>query len=107
MIGVAPFVGREAEQRAIGVLLARAQSSGGGAVVLTGAAGIGKTRLADEAAAAAAGSFDLNWATCGPAGAMPPFWPWTQVLGDLLRRHADVFKFKRIEFNTRLREELL
>jgi tetratricopeptide (TPR) repeat protein len=89
VIGVAPFVGREAERRAIGELLARAESSAGAALVLTGAAGIGKTRLADDATRTASGSFDVVWAACGPARTMPPFWPWTQILGDLLRRHAD------------------
>lgn len=86
MTGVAPFIGREAQQRAIAEVLARAQSSVGAVVVLTGAAGIGKTRLADEASTAAGSSFALVSAACGPAGTMPSLWPWRQVLGDLLRR---------------------
>ena len=85
MIGVAPFVGREAEQRAIGAVLGRAAASAGAALVLTGPAGIGKTRLAEEVAEEAAGSFEVAWAACGPPGAMPPYWPWSQVLGDVLR----------------------
>lgn len=85
MIGVAPFVGRQAEQLALRDLLDRARSSAGGVVVLTGAAGIGKTRLADEVATQAQG-FLVVAVTCGPAGTAPPFWPWRQLLADLLRR---------------------
>lgn len=90
MVGVAPFVGREPERRAIDELLDRARSADGAVVVLTGAADIGKTRLAEQAATDAATSFDVARAACGPAGTMPPFWPWTQILGDLLRRDHDL-----------------
>jgi tetratricopeptide (TPR) repeat protein len=85
VVGVAPFVGREDERRVIDDLLAHARSGSGAAVVLTGATGIGKTRLAEEVVAAAARSFDVASAGCGPEGMMPPYWPWTQVLGDRLR----------------------
>ena len=87
---MAPFVGREAERRAIDELLARALSSSGAAVVLTGATGIGKTRLAEEVVAGAAASFAVARAACGPPGAMPPFWPWAQLLGDILGPDEDL-----------------
>ncbi len=90
MVGVAPFVGREAERRAIAKALGQARAGAGAVLVLTGAAGIGKTRLADEVATAAPAPYLVIWATCGPAGTMPAYWPWTQALGDLLRGHDDL-----------------
>ncbi len=50
------LLGRTAERACIGALLARAREGRSGALVLRGSAGIGKTSLLDEAAAAAAGS---------------------------------------------------
>ena len=90
IVGAAPFVGRERELEELEALLVGARASRGVVAVLTGAAGIGKTRLASEISARAAPAFDVIWATCGPGGAVPPFWPWTQVLADGLRRDAAV-----------------
>ena len=84
MVGVAPCVGREDEQRLLDDVLARAARSAGGVVVLTGPAGIGKTRVAEEVAATARSAFDVVSAACGPQATMPPYWPWSQVLGDRL-----------------------
>lgn len=89
-MGAAPFVGRERESGELEALLAGAQASRGVVALLTGAAGIGKTRLAEEVSAKAASAFEVIWATCGPTGAAPPFWPWTQVLADGLRRYEAV-----------------
>jgi AAA ATPase domain len=75
------FVGR-AEQLAELLGLLEAVSAGQGALVLVeGEPGIGKTRLAEEAArrATAAGA-SVAWAACWDADAAPPFWPWTQLL---------------------------
>jgi tetratricopeptide (TPR) repeat protein len=83
-VGVAPFVGRERELGDLQTLLSGALASRGAFVALTGAAGIGKTRLADEVAGITSDSFHLVSATCGPPGGTPPFWPWTQVVRDLL-----------------------
>ncbi len=52
--------GRQAEQRAIGNLLATAREGRSGAVVVRGEAGIGKTALLDYAAAAADGMLVLR-----------------------------------------------
>jgi DNA-binding SARP family transcriptional activator/class 3 adenylate cyclase len=51
-----PFVGRVAERAAIGAVLARARAGSGGMVLIGGEPGIGKTRLAEESAADAAGA---------------------------------------------------
>ena len=50
----AVLVGRSAEREALGRLLARAADGFGGALVLRGEAGVGKTALLDETVAAAA-----------------------------------------------------
>ena len=50
------LLGREAERRALAALVEQAAAGSGGAVVVIGAAGIGKSALVAEAAARAAGS---------------------------------------------------
>lgn len=78
-----PFVGRERECKKLDEFLDAARRSEGVLVLLTGAAGIGKSRLASEMARAAT-SFQVHFATCGPADSVPPYWPWMQVVRDLL-----------------------
>jgi hypothetical protein len=54
--------------------------------VLTGEAGIGKTRLADAFSehARSAGA-RVVWGRCWEAGGAPEYWPWVQVLRTCLR----------------------
>lgn len=62
----------------------RATHAGRGSLILvSGEPGIGKTRLAEEIAAAADGVRVL-WGRCHEIEGRPPFWPWVQVL----RAHA-------------------
>lgn len=78
------FVGRLAEQGALADLLVRIAAADGGAVLLAGEAGIGKTRLAEEAAAnAAADGLTVCWGRCRESAGAPPLWPWLQVLRQL------------------------
>src|SRR5262245_2278308 len=53
----------------------------GRVLCLTGEPGIGKTWLADEAAAhAAARGMRVHWGRCFEDGGAPAYWPWIQVL---------------------------
>jgi DNA-binding CsgD family transcriptional regulator len=76
-----PFVGREAELAALAADLEVAAAGRAGVVLLAGEPGIGKTRLAEELAAAAAlrGALVL-WGRCWEGEGAPAFWPWVQVV---------------------------
>jgi predicted ATPase len=53
----------------------------GKVLCLSGEPGIGKTRLADEAAIhAASGGMRVHWGRCFEDGGVPAYWPWIQVL---------------------------
>src|SRR5205823_6036051 len=73
------FVGRAAVLAEAGAVVAGARAGRGGLVLLTGAGGAGKTRLAAEIAAAAA-DFRTVWVWCPPGGGAAGLGPWTQVL---------------------------
>jgi DNA-binding CsgD family transcriptional regulator len=73
-----PLVGRQAELEALAAAVGVAQPGG---VVLAGAAGVGKTRLAKEALArAAAGGRDAEWVAATRAAASIPFGAVSQLL---------------------------
>jgi DNA-binding CsgD family transcriptional regulator len=74
------LVGRDAELAVLDSLIAQAAVGAGGAVLLCGEPGIGKTRLAREAAGRA-GSVVVSWGACRECEGAPPLWPWMQVLG--------------------------
>ena len=79
------LVGREAQLAAVGAAV-RAGGAGRGRVVLVaGEPGIGKTRLAEEAARqAAAEGVRVAWGRCYEGEGAPAFWPWVQVVRQLL-----------------------
>lgn len=67
-----------------------ARSARGRLLLITGEPGIGKTRLADELAQRAAeNDGTVFWGRCWEAGGAPAFWPWTQVLRELVRSRTD------------------
>ena len=75
------LVGRDAELAHLRDTFRRAASGHGGAVVLVGEPGAGKTTLAEAAARlAAAAGVTAVWGRCLDAASTPAFWPWSQVL---------------------------
>jgi DNA-binding CsgD family transcriptional regulator len=76
-----PFVGRDAELAALTADLDAAVAGRGGVVLLAGEPGIGKTRLAEElAAAAAVRGVGVLWGRCWEGEGAPAFWPWVQIV---------------------------
>jgi DNA-binding CsgD family transcriptional regulator len=76
----AGFVGRSAELEAMDDLLERAGRGAGRVALLGGEPGVGKTRLAREFAARAAGRGSLVLWGAAYEGSTPPYGPWTQAL---------------------------
>ena len=80
------FVGRQAELALISRRLEEAQSGRGSFIAISGEPGIGKTTLAQAAAgAAAARGFEVFWSYCHDGQYVPPYWPWKQLLRELLK----------------------
>ncbi|WP_346101782.1 BTAD domain-containing putative transcriptional regulator, partial [Nonomuraea maheshkhaliensis] len=74
------LIARSAHLALVERRLAEARRGQGGAVLVTGEAGIGKTRLVQAAAdLAVARGFRVAWGRCAD-GTAPAFWPWTQIL---------------------------
>ena len=73
-----PFVGRRAELAELAARVAAAADGAGGLVLLSGPAGIGKTRTVEEALAGAPGT--VAWGRCVDDPGAPPLWPWRRVL---------------------------
>jgi DNA-binding SARP family transcriptional activator len=75
------FVGRRPELSTLIARLAAAAGGSGSMVLVGGEAGIGKTRLAEEVAAAATDrGIRVAWSRCADEAAAPALWPWTQIL---------------------------
>lgn len=80
------LLGRERELGALRAALASASRGRGRLVLLSGEAGIGKTRLADAfAVAARERGARVAWGRCWEAGGAPVYWPWLQAIRSLLR----------------------
>jgi predicted ATPase/DNA-binding SARP family transcriptional activator/DNA-binding CsgD family transcriptional regulator len=78
---VPPLVGRDAELAYLRGRLRQAASGDGGAVVLVGEPGAGKTALAEAGARlATAWRITAAWGRCPDAASTPTYWPWSQVL---------------------------
>lgn len=87
MVAEYPFVGRADVLFELRRALERAAAGHGGLVTLTGAAGAGKTRTAEEAVARADGVRVL-WSWCPPETTATAFRPWARLLRPLVA--ADV-----------------
>jgi DNA-binding winged helix-turn-helix (wHTH) protein len=81
----APFVGREAVLGALRGALAAAAGGRLRVLLLAGEPGIGKTRTLAELAREAAGrGFRCAEGRCYEGEGAPAFWPWLQILRDLV-----------------------
>jgi DNA-binding SARP family transcriptional activator len=76
-----PFVGRDLDLAALREAIDRACVGEGGAALVTGEPGIGKSRLLEEATRdCASRGLAVLWGRASEAGGAPAFWPWLQVL---------------------------
>ncbi len=83
--GPGDMVGRHAHIRTIDQALAGTSTGHGRLVLVAGEPGIGKTRLAQEATRRARESgVTVTWGRSDQDAGAPPFWPWTQILRELL-----------------------
>jgi DNA-binding CsgD family transcriptional regulator len=81
------FISRQRELSVLCRALEEAQRRAGQIVLVSGEAGIGKTRLVQELAAlAASGTVCVLWGRCVHGETSPPYWPWAQVVGSFADR---------------------
>ncbi len=84
-----PFAGRARELQAAAACLARLRDGQGGALLVSGEPGIGKTSLAGQVEARAAGlGVPVAWGSCPNDEGAPPLWPWRQILAGCAARPA-------------------
>lgn len=86
-----PLVGRRRELRALAAALDAAVAGSAGAVLLSGEAGVGKTRLVAETVdrAAAAGFCVLTGRCLDTGGSALPYLPFAEALGELAAARPD------------------
>ncbi len=75
------FVGRTAEMASLRRWLEEARGGHGRLALVSGEAGIGKTRTAEELATyARLRGVEVVWGRCSEDAGAPAFWPWVQVV---------------------------
>jgi DNA-binding SARP family transcriptional activator len=83
--GAGELVGREGQLAALDAAAAGASTGRGRLVLVAGEPGIGKSRLAEEAARrAATQGLRVVWGRCYEGEGAPAFWPWVQAVRKLL-----------------------
>jgi DNA-binding CsgD family transcriptional regulator/tetratricopeptide (TPR) repeat protein len=81
------FISRQHELSVLCRALEEAQRRHGQIVLISGEAGIGKTRLAQEfAAVATSRAVSVLWGRCVQGETSPPYWPWAQIVGSFAER---------------------
>lgn len=83
--GAGPLVGRAGELAQASVRWQEAMAGHGSVLLVAGEPGIGKTRLLEAVAGLAhAAGGEVRWGRCFESDGAPPFWPWRQVLRDMV-----------------------
>jgi DNA-binding SARP family transcriptional activator len=83
--GRPPMFGRDGELASSVAFVKGVLAGSGGLLLVTGEAGIGKTRLAEELARwAERRGIEVHWGHCPEMEGAPPFWIWMQVLRSLV-----------------------
>jgi len=83
------LVGRRSELQTLTGFLDQALAGRGALVSIGGEPGIGKSCLMEAFAAdAAASGVDVLWGKAWEDGGAPPFWPFIQILRELVERHG-------------------
>ena len=88
------FVGRLAERDDLRKLIEAAKSGLGSVATIGGAPGVGKTRLAAEAANEAVGSMQILLGRCCEREAVAPYTPFVEVLEMVLERARSLEDFR-------------
>ncbi|WP_143015089.1 ATP-binding protein [Glycomyces harbinensis] len=83
------LIGRAHQSAALRTTVERTVASHGGLALITGEAGIGKTALVTDVAAAHRGDLTVLFATSWESEAVPEHWLWIQVLRSLRARLGD------------------
>ncbi len=90
-LGAGAFVGRDEVLAALADALDAARAESGRLVLLTGEAGIGKTRCAEELARIAELRGVPTYAAwCQENGGTPAYWPWRQILRFMAEAGAEL-----------------
>jgi DNA-binding SARP family transcriptional activator len=83
-LATTPLVGRDAELQALARAWRSARSGAGGVAVVSGAPGLGKTRLIAELTELAGNTGGLTAFGTTSAIGCPPYWPWAELGSALL-----------------------
>jgi DNA-binding CsgD family transcriptional regulator len=103
-----PLVGREPEMRVLSTCLEDLSSGSGHLVLLAGEPGIGKTRLAEEAARYGSTlGVKAVWGQCFEWAGTPAYWPWIEILRDLIGSHEPGDVHKHLGSNSLLVAQLV
>jgi DNA-binding SARP family transcriptional activator len=84
-LAATPLVGRDSELQSLAQAWRTARSGTGGAAIVHGEAGIGKTRLVAELTELAGHTGGLTAIGTTPTIGCPPYWPWAELGSALLR----------------------